>query len=209
MKFYPVPQRDTEWHELRLGMPTASQFDRIITPGGKPSTSAALYEAELIAERIFKRPMGKDIGDIPAVRHGRDTENEAAQMLSNSLGKPLDPGGFMVDDTGRYGCSPDRLINWGNRRELVEIKCPYVIPQHVKNLLFGMEDHKAQVQGQLLISGFEVAHCFSYHRDCPPYYALIERDDAFIRALQAILDDFCTRLDIDHQRALRMGAWGT
>lgn len=209
MKFYPVTQREDEWHKLRLGMPTASQFDRIITPVGKPSSQASLYEAELVAERIFQRPMGKDIGGIPAVRHGRETEDEAAQWLERELGKTLEPGGFAIDDTGRYGCSPDRLIVSGNWSELVEIKCPYVIPQHVKNLLFGMEDHKAQIQGQLLVTGCRLAHCYSYHRDCPPYYARVERDESFIAALRKVLDKFCTDLDIDHQRALRMGNWRT
>lgn len=210
MKFYSIDHRSEEWFGKRRGIPTASQFGRIITPAGRPSEQAPLYEAELIAERIFNRPMGRDISGIPAVRHGVQTEAEAAEVLEGILGETLQPGGFMTDDGERYGASPDRLIVRGNSREIIEIKCPFEIPQHIKNLLFGPDNnHKAQVQGQLLISGYDAAHFFSYHPQCPPKYVRIERDEKFIRALAAILVEFCERLEVDYQRALAMGAWGT
>lgn len=209
MKFYPLDHRSEAWFAKRRGIPTASQFGRIITAAGRPSSQAPLYESELIAERIFGRPFGRDISGIPAVRHGVETEPDAAEVLESILGIELQPGGFMTDDDGRYGASPDRIIVRGNSREVVEIKCPYEIPQHIKNLLCGPDDnHKAQVQGQLLISGYDAAHFFSYHPQCPPKYERIERDDKFIRALAQQLRDFCARLEDDHQRALAMGAWG-
>ena len=130
-------------------------------------------------------------------------------MLQIELGLPIADGGFMTHDSGRYGCSPDWIIAVGNRRELVEIKCPESIPRHVCNLLFGLGEHKAQVQGQLLISGFNAVHFYSYHESCPPYYAKVERDEAFISQLQVILDNFCSGLDLDEQRARKMGHWNT
>lgn len=209
MKFYPIDHRSEEWFGKRRGIPTASQFGRIITPAGKPSSQAPLYEAELIAERIFNRPMGRDVSGIPAVQHGIETEPEAAGVLSTILGVELKSGGFMTDDTGRYGCSPDRLIISGNRRELIEIKCPG-IPRHICNLLFGPgDDYKAQVQGQLAISGFDAVNFFSYSAQCPPCHIRVERDPKFIAALEGILDGFCQRLENDYQRALKMGTWGT
>jgi hypothetical protein len=39
---HDVTQGSPEWLEARLGIPTASEFDKIITPTGKPSTQ---YEA--------------------------------------------------------------------------------------------------------------------------------------------------------------------
>lgn len=209
MIFYPLEHRSEEWHAKRRGMPTASQFGRIITPSGKPSSQAPLYEAELIAERIFDAPMRRDVSNIPAVRHGIETEREAAEVLSAVLGVELEPGGFMTDESGRVGCSPDRLIYHGNRHELVEIKCPYEIPNHVRNLLFGPnDDYRAQIQGQLLISGYDRAHFLSYHPKCPPKYVPIERDEGFIQALAQVLAQFCDRLEADYERALAMGEWG-
>lgn len=211
MKFYAIEQRGEEWHKLRLGHPTASQFGRIIsgTTGNLKKATSELYMAELVAERIFKRPMHRDISNIPAVRHGTETEPEAARALEERIG-PLQPGGFMTDDLGRYGASPDGLLVAGNRRELAEIKSPHEIPQHVRTLLYGIsDDHRAQVQGQLLVSGYDVCHFWSFHASCPSYYRRVERDDPFLRKLDTLLDDFCRELEENYQRALAMGAWGT
>lgn len=210
MKFTPIEQRSDEWLKRRLGMPTASQFHRIIQPGRAiRSKQADLYMSELIAERIFQRPMGKDVSGVSAVRYGIETEPEAAEVLADILGVELKAGGFMTDDAERYGCSPDGLIITGNRREIAEIKCPE-IPRHICNLLFGPDDnYRAQVQGQLLISGFDAVQFFSYRSDCPPRHIRIERDEPFIRALDNVLDQFCEELEANHQRALAAGAWGT
>lgn len=209
MKFYPTEQRSDEWLKMRLGRPTASQFHRIISgvTGNKAKEPWKLYQAELVAERILERPMHKDISERAAVRHGRETEPEAAQALAERIG-PFDPGGFFTDDCERYGASPDGMRIKGNRKELIEIKAPYEIPQHVKNMLYGAGfDHRPQIQGQLLISGFDICHFWSYSHDCPPYYQLVERDDPFIRKLDALLDQFCQELTVNHARALEMGAW--
>lgn len=210
MKFEPIEQRSDDWYKKRLGKPTASQFGRIIMPSAqlKLSTQAALYKAELIAERIFGRQMGKDISNLPAVRHGVETEAEARRALEERIG-PIQDGGFMTDDRERYGASPDGILVSGNRREVIELKCPYEIPRHIKNLLYGPDDsYRAQIQGQLLISGFNAAHFFSYHPNCPPYYERIERDEPYLRVLDTLLDKFCEELESDYQRALAAGAWG-
>ena len=43
MKEIQVEQGSNEWIAARLGLPTASNFDKIITPGGKLSTSSRKY----------------------------------------------------------------------------------------------------------------------------------------------------------------------
>ena len=53
-----VEQGYAEWVAARLGIPTASCFDKIITPKTmKPSASADKYAWELIAERVLGRPV--------------------------------------------------------------------------------------------------------------------------------------------------------
>ena len=210
MKFTPIEHRSEEWFQLRLGMPTASQFDRIMTPAkGELSKQRHLYAGELIGERIFKRPMSKDLSGIPAAEHGIETEPEAARKLQEILGDLLLSGGFMTDDRGRYGCSADRQIISGNRREVIEIKCPQ-IPQHIANLLYGLDDkYQIQIQGQLLISEYDRAYFFSYHPLCPPRLVKVERDEVFIRKLARALDQFCEELEEDYQKALKAGKWVT
>ena len=48
-----VEQGSIAWQEARLGIPTASAFSRIVTPGGKPSKSAEQYLGELLAEWVL------------------------------------------------------------------------------------------------------------------------------------------------------------
>ena len=43
MIIHPAEQGSAAWTEARLGIPTASQFSRIITPGGKLSKSRDGY----------------------------------------------------------------------------------------------------------------------------------------------------------------------
>jgi hypothetical protein len=209
MLFEPYEQRSDDWLKARLGKPTASQFHRLITPGGKRSTQADAYAAELIAERIFQAPMGKNIGGIPAVKYGRETEVYAAKKLEELLGEMIAPGGIAwPDERKRYGASPDGLVATGNMRELVEIKCPFEIPVHVRSLLYGVDrDHWAQIQGQLLVTGYDAVHFYSYRSDCPPYHNRVERDAGFISALAGILNQFCDQLDVDERRARAMGGW--
>lgn len=209
MIFEDIEQRSARWYELRLGMPTASRFDDIISDktGNQAKEPWKKYQGELVAERIFQRPMHRDLSTNRAVQHGVETEPEAARKLMEKIG-PFDPGGFFMDDRKRYGASPDGLIEKGNRRELVEIKCPYEIGNHVKNMLYGIEfDHRSQLQGQLWVCEAHVCHFWSYHPDCPPYYQKVERDETFLRKLDTLLDAFCAELELNHARAIKMGEW--
>ena len=45
-------QGSEAWHQARLGIPTASQFDRIVTASGTARKQATGYLAELLAEHI-------------------------------------------------------------------------------------------------------------------------------------------------------------
>ena len=45
----PCQQGSVEWFEARLGIPTASEFSRIVTPTGKLSASRHAYMGELLA----------------------------------------------------------------------------------------------------------------------------------------------------------------
>ena len=44
-------QGSDEWFAARLGRPSASMFNKLITSTGKPSTSAGKYIDELVDER--------------------------------------------------------------------------------------------------------------------------------------------------------------
>jgi hypothetical protein len=216
MKFWDIEQRTEAWYTARLGKPTASQFGRIIGQRTlkdgvrryiKEETSKG-YEAELIAERIFKRPFGRDLSRNEAVQYGVEHEPDAIRHLAREVGHDILHGGFFTTDDGRLGCSPDGRIFSDNSRELVEIKCPQ-IPQQIKTLVYGIEgsDYWEQLQGQLFITGFDMVHFLSWRHDCPPYYAKVEPDLAYHRDLARLLDEFCRRLDENESVARLAGLW--
>ena len=76
MKIYDVEQGSPEWKALRLGIPTASEFDKIVTPTGAFSKQSQGYMNRLAAERFLRKPLD-EIGDMFWIRHGAELEPEA------------------------------------------------------------------------------------------------------------------------------------
>ena len=58
--------------EARLGIPTASQFSRIVTPTGKLSSTRRKYMGELLEEWISGEPY-QEFGGNDWTERGKDT----------------------------------------------------------------------------------------------------------------------------------------
>ena len=54
--YLDVEQGSRAWIEARLGIPTASNFKRLLTPAGKLSKSTGPYMAELLSEHYTGEP---------------------------------------------------------------------------------------------------------------------------------------------------------
>ena len=55
----PCKQGSVEWHEARLGIPTASEFRRIVTPRGNRSSSRVMPTGgSCLAEWALGEPVG-------------------------------------------------------------------------------------------------------------------------------------------------------
>jgi len=52
--FHDVAQHSEDYDRLKIGIPTSSNFHKIITPQGKPSKQWRQYACVLIAERILQ-----------------------------------------------------------------------------------------------------------------------------------------------------------
>jgi hypothetical protein len=65
MKIIDCVQNSDEWIAARLGIPTASEFHRIITAvKGDLSKSARKYAAGLVAETLLAKPLEKPPGSL-------------------------------------------------------------------------------------------------------------------------------------------------
>lgn len=205
--FHDCDQGTDEWDKLRLGLPTSSSFDKIITPGGKPSKQWQKYAYHLIAERFLDRAVNTYTS--PAMELGKMLESDAVgqyELLTGSVAKKI---GFVTNDENTIGCSPDRLIGDVG---LLEVKCPQPQTQ-IEYLLTGEIDREywPQLQGQLFVSGREWVDIIAYMPELPPSIVRVERDVEFIACLESLLSDFNAFLDkvmnkIHELQPIRKGA---
>lgn len=201
MKYIDVPPGSWDWHLARLGIPTASCADKIVTASGAPSRSRDKYMHDLIAERLLGVPTDTYGGDF--MERGSALETEAVKFYEFTRNIDTTPGGFVTTDDGRAGCSPDRLV--GDRGGL-EIKCPKPAT-HVGYMLGHgavAKDYVIQVQFSLWVSEREWWDTLSYHPDLPEALQRVERDEKLIRLISDRTKEFNDELDELHKRALAM-----
>lgn len=198
-----MEQRTPEWRKARLGIPTASNFKKIVKPDGGPSVSAQDYMCRLIGERVLGRSLEEDISNLKWVRHGIDYEDEAVAEFEAISGEQTAKIGFVTAQDGRWGCSPDRVIPGKNAA--LEIKCPAPWT-HIEYLLYGPgKDYKQQVQGQMLVGGYDRVYFFSYFPGMPPASIVTERDESFLVKLRAALIAFSKNLDEETEKCRKIG----
>ena len=198
MKIHDVAQRSPEWHALRLGKPTASEFHKIITPKtGKLSAQARKFACRLIAERLLNEPL--DLLDgIETIERGKAMEPDAVAQYEFAEEIETQPVGFVTTDDGLVGASPDRLIVGASAG--LEIKCP-LLPTHIGYRLDGPgDDYRPQVQGQLWVAEFEWLDFYSYHPLMEPVRLRTQRDDAYIKLIEQALRDFNDMLHDMYER---------
>lgn len=210
MKPYTVEPGSDAWLEKRKGIPCTSGFQNIITPLGTRTSGKRRdeYIYRLIAERLLDYPMENSFETVWTLR-GKELEPQAAAAFAAAQDVDLEDGGFITTDSGRAGCSPDRIVHSRGKvrlREALEIKCPAPWTQVGYMLGRGPGEHyRQQVQGQLFIGEFDLVHFWSWHPQMPPVYVPTIRDDTFIRKLAKELDLFCQELDEKTEEARKLG----
>lgn len=191
-RIYYCVQGTTEWLTLRAGIPTASQFDKIITPGGEPSKSAPKYLYKLLAERMMGHPCEEYMSHW--MDRGSELEDRAVAFYEFQRDMETVKVGFVTNAEGTIGASPDRLVG---DKGLLEIKVPSEAI-HVSYLLqtgSAYGEYKVQTQGQLWIAEREWNDLFSYHPEMPEALVRIERDERFIRKLAEEVKTFSLELE--------------
>ena len=182
MIVHDVEQRSPEWSALRCGRPTASDFNRLITSSGKPSSSLSDYAATLAAELYAGRQLEAWQGSQWTER-GIELEPEARSHYEFVNGVEVRQVGFVTD--GEAGCSPDGFVGDDG---MVEFKClsPW---NHVQAYAYWRRSgdifstYVAQVQGQLLLCRRKWVDLVFYHPDLPSFTARILPDKQFHAAL--------------------------
>lgn len=230
MRHEPCKQGGPEWHALRLGIPTASNFDRLITPAKWEPTKGDTrrdYLVELLTERILNGQIpGHDFSSA-AMDHGKEWEHiaRAAYELQHDL--DIEDCGICLSDDGRYGASPDGFVGeFGS----VEFKNPESIKVHVEALLdyedysrkaqddplwtatakpgsFSgfLRDHWVQTQGQMYVSGRQWTDLVSNFAGLPMVVVRVYPNVDFMERLAAALKLFTDDLYNYTDLATRLG----
>lgn len=192
MKIIDCVQGTPEWLAARCGIPTASNFDKIVDISGKPSKQRKKYLYQLAGERITGK--AEETYQNGAMQRGIKLEAEARNYYEFTCGKTVKEVGFcLVDGKWKYGASPDGLVDKDGK---VEIKCP-TIATHVTYLVDGglPSDYFQQVQGQLLVTGRDWCDFISYYSGMNPLIVRVEPDKKFLAILKAELEAFCAELE--------------
>lgn len=189
MKIHTCEQRGLEWVLLRIGKPTASDFDKLMTPefAARDGKMPRTYLYEKVAEAILKHALPS--GGSWATEQGEILEGEARAWYEMHTGDEIRQVGFIESEDGKSGCSPDGLCE--AKGYGLELKCCF--PQtHVRHLMEGVlpKEYAAQVHGSLFVSSLKEWRFLSYSRGLPPFLLTVKRDESIMRKIGDVLDDF-------------------
>ena len=186
-----IEQRTGQWFQAKLGVPSASNFDRLLTTRGAISKSREGYMNELIAERITGEPTYHRITDEMA--EGTRRESESRQFFELVHDVEIKQVGIIYpDEEKRYLASPDGLGD-GFGLELKNPLPKTIVGYKRKGVL--PPEYVLQVQGSLLISGFDYWWFMAYYSPELFFEIKIYRDEELIEKLRQALDEFCSELE--------------
>lgn len=189
-----IDQGSDAWHSLRYGWITASRFKDVMSKGQGKTRQAYMYH--LAAESVTDQREESYTNEY--IEWGTATEPQARAMYEIESGNTVDQVSFIcLDGDKKIGCSPDGLIGDDG---MVEIKCPKTTTQ-IETFLSGKMPtiHKAQVQGQLWVSGRQWVDFVSFDPridgDASYFCVRIQRDDGYIAEIEAACYAFADELN--------------
>ena len=178
-------QGSAEWEAARLGVATASNCAKILTPTGRLSSSRDEYVGTLLAEWALGEPVS-EFGGTYHTERGKALEPQALAHYRFQTGQEARSVGFVYRDSDRLaGCSPDALV--GDTGGL-ELKCPSP-GNHLIWWLHGRatgeipRKHMPQVQFSLWVTQRKWWDWMSFHPDLPPFLVRIAPDSKWQAAL--------------------------
>lgn len=201
MQIIDCEQGSEEWLRARMGIPTASAFADILSPGrGKAeSKTRRTYLLKLAGEILTGELM-----DTVTTRHmerGKVMEDEARDYYAFTSDAEPQRVGFIVN--GRKGCSPDSLVGETGALE-IKTAMPHILAEIILKGEFP-EEHKAQTQGVLWVAEREWIDLAVYWPKMPRFVVRAHRDETYIKEMSAAVDKFNEELD---QTVERLRAYG-
>lgn len=188
IQIFTCEQNSPEWLESRRGIPTASNFGKILAKGEGKTRKAYLYD---LAGEILSGQCAETYTNGHMER-GHLQEEEARNWYIFQTDTALTRVGFVRDDELGAGASPDALI--GDEGGL-EIKTRLARLQ-LELLEDGRlpSEHRPQVQGNMWVADRKWWDFVSYSKGLPSFKIREFRDDAYIATLKQAVDTFNAEL---------------
>lgn len=203
VEFFDVEQRSDEWLMLRRGIPTASNFAKVIADGkdGGDSKMRQDYMDRLAGELISGQVAESFKGE--AMERGNRVEPGAREWYARTRLADLAAIGFVrrtivtaLGFSHAIGCSPDSKVS---ARKGVEFKsvAPHLLVGMKRRRTMGFPPvHRAQLHGTMLCCDWDEMDLVLFYPGWPnPPVFKVERDDAYIDGtLRPELEKFCYEL---------------
>lgn len=182
MEIVNCEQGTPEWFAARAGIPTASMFATVMAKGeGKVRSK---YMRELAGE-ILTGEQAESYSNAHMDR-GREMEDEARNLYAYVADVEPERVGFIR--SGNKGASPDSLIGTDGGLE-IKTALPHIQIDRLERDRLPPE-HKAQVQGNIWISGREWWDFVSYWPKLPMLKLRVYRDEEYIAEMSGEIDRF-------------------
>lgn len=201
MQIIECEQGSPEWHQARLGLPTASEFKTIIgiKKDAREKVTRRTYLLKLAGEIIIGEPAENYSNGH--MERGKIMEDEARDMYAFMTDADPKRVGFIRN--GHKGCSPDSLLNANGVLE-IKTKLPHLAIECLLKDEFPAE-HKAQCQGALWVTEREWIDIAVYWPKLPLFTKRAHRDESYIRDIAQAVADFNDELAEMVEKVRRYG----
>jgi len=180
--FENIVQGTPEWISLRLGLPTASCFGKILAKGeGK---TRAQYMRRIAGEILTGEPAESFVSN--EMVRGTVLEPEARAAYALITGHDVYEIGFGINHGA--GASPDGLIGTDGAVEFKAAKPEILLEIHERGVI--PPEHVAQCQGVLWVLERQWIDFVAYWPKMKLFITRIERNPAYIATLAAAVKAF-------------------
>lgn len=201
MQIIECEQNSPEWYAARLGIPTASEFKKIVAVNkdAKDKKTRTEYMRKLAGEILTGEPMENYTN--ANMERGREMEDEARSLYA--MIRNCDPLRVGFIRNGNTGCSPDSLIGAVGGLEIKSALAHIQIERLDRDEL--PSEHRLQVQGSIWLAEREWWDFASYCPKLPLFTKRVDRDEACIKELSASVDQFNAELHEMVEKIRRYG----